>query len=385
MSSTFSSHGGIEETLRLLFTRLDTDEFRFGLCSITDAPQNIITVFHELDIERFCMKRTGYFFDAATTLRIYNIMKRFKADIVHTHRNKANLHARIAGYLAPKISIVTTHHDMEDIVFSKNPGLKRHKEFSPFDVHDVDHPDWITSILYPFLNVMLNRLNSKVISVSNSVRDIYTAHPGDRRFETVYAPYDETVYHYTCRRRKADGITLGTVGRLAKPKGHLYLLQAMKMLARYHGNIVLKIIGDGPIRSQIVSYIKNHRLSSQVRLCGELPHNAHLYDGIDIYIQPSVSEGCCIAVLEAMALGIPVIASNIDGLKELILPEKSGILVPAKNPDALTRAITDLIDNEEKALLLGKAASLQAKEKFSAATFASKMADIYRGFALDRR
>ncbi|MCP4350833.1 MAG: glycosyltransferase family 4 protein [Desulfobacterales bacterium] len=109
-----------------------------------------------------------------------------------------------------------------------------------------------------------------------------------------------------------------------------------------------------------------------------LPHDARLYEDTDICIQPSVFEGCSITILEAMGTGIPVIASNIDGPKELIIPGKTGILVPPKHPDALKDAVLDLIENKEKAVKIGNAGNLRASEKFSSKVFIDKMSQIYQ-------
>ncbi len=380
ITTNLSSHNGIEETIRILCHGLDPDLFKIGLCSIADGPEEILKEFRDLNIEIYCINRKGYFIDPFTTIRIIKTIKKFKAHIVHTHRNKANLHGRIAGFLTAGTFIVTTHHDMEDIVFSRTAALKKRSHFVSLDVFD-DYPDIVESTFYPFLNILLNLLNSKVIAVSNNVRSIYTSNPDDTRIETVYAPFDETAFKYNYEGFVVEKITLGTVGRLATPKGHICLLQAMKKLIGYRSDVHLKIIGDGPLRAEMKLFIKENKLEDNVTLCGNMTHNVNLYDGIDIYIQPSISEGCSITMLEAMGVGIPVIASDIDGPKELIIHNRTGILVPPKNPDALTEAILDLIENKDKAIKLGKAGNRRAREKYSSKIFIEKMSRIYQDLA----
>lgn len=379
ITTSISTYGGIEETLRILCDRLNPTLFRIGLCAIQDHPHEILEEFREMGVETYCLHRTGYFFDLITTLRVSSLIKQFKADIVHTHNDKGNLHGRAASFIAGKPAIVTTHHDLGDILFSKNPKLKTKRSSVLSEISGVDPYQWTHKTLYPFLNIGLNRLNAKVITVSNAVRDIYTSDPLDAHFETVYAPYDETIFRPNNEGFKTEKVTLGTVGRFCKQKGYVYLLQAMKLLVTSRSDIALRIIGDGPLRSDIETFVEENGLTNFVTLCGPLPHDAHLYDDIDIYIQPSVSEGCSITLLEAMGVGIPVIAGDTEGPGELIIPNETGILVPLRNPHALKDAVLHLIENREKARTLGRAGNRRAMACFSATIFIERMTRIYQG------
>ncbi len=378
ITTSLSTYGGIEETLRILCGRLDPGRFRIGVCTIKDRPGEVLTVFGEMGIEIFCLGRKGYFFDLLTTLKILRLIRRYRADIVHTHTNKGNLHGRIAAYLARKPLIVTTHHDFGDIGFSKNP---KHKKKGPSSI-EADHfrnpYNWVYAFLYPFLNVKLNALNAKIIAVSHAVRSVYTCTSDDQRFETVHAPFDDNLF-----TPKYDGfgnrrIVLGTVGRFSGQKGHLYLLRSLKLLVQTRSDIELRFIGDGPLKPKIKRYIEHNELGRFVQLCGSLPHNSRLYDGIDIYIQPSGAEGCSITLLEAMGVGIPVVAMDMGGPRELIIADKTGILVPPKNPLALKEAILRLIGDQKKALELGRSGQQRAREHFSAGIFIQKMTYIYQ-------
>ncbi len=378
VTTSISSYGGIEETLRVLCLRLNPDLFRIGICTIQDSPHEILDEFKEMDVEVYCIGRQGYFFDFFTALKIFHLIKSFKADIVNTHNNKGNFHGRIAAFLLKRPSIVTTHHDLGDIFFSKNPKLKKQKRSDLLEIHGINPYNLVHAVLYPYLNVKLNNLNSKVITVSDAVRDIYTSNPVDPRFETVYAPYDDTVFKMQYEGFKGRKIFLGTVGRFFRQKGHIYLLQAMKMLVQSRNDIELILIGDGPLKTDIERFIKENDLTSFVKILDCMPHDASLYDGIDIYIQPSVSEGCSITLLEAMGVGIPVIASDIEGPRELIISGKTGVLVPPKNPQALKDAVLRLIENKEKAAELGKTGNRRVLEKFSSNIFIRRMTGIYQ-------
>ncbi|MEE8301089.1 MAG: glycosyltransferase family 4 protein, partial [Candidatus Tectomicrobia bacterium] len=227
-------------------------------------------------------------------------------------------------------------------------------------------------------NIQFNLLNDKVIAVSNAVRKVYSANPQDTFYETVYAPFDHTLFKSCYFGFQHTKVTLGTVGSLVGQKGLFYLLHAMKNLRQYRHDIYLKVIGDGPLKSELEAFCSRYHLEPYVGLFGHLPHDANLYKDIDLYIQPSVSEGCSITLLEAMGTGIPVIASNIDGPRELIIPHQTGLLVTPKNVEALTDAIVELIENKEKAFRLGRAGQKRAAENFSAVHFIGKMSRIYQ-------
>ncbi|MCP4111378.1 MAG: glycosyltransferase family 4 protein [Desulfobacteraceae bacterium] len=380
ITTSLSKYGGIEETIRILCSRLDKRLFQVGICSITDSPGEILNEFKEMKAEIFCGSKKGRIFDIFTVLWVRKVIKSFQADIVHTHNNKGNFHGRLGSRFSRGVSIVSTHHDLGDLIFSKTPDMKKRIQ-GKFNAQSAQYENFIYSIVYPYLNIRMNQLNSKVITVSDTVRKIYTSDPDNRLFETVYAPFDETVFNNTRKGFKNKKIVLGTVGRLEMQKGHIYLLRAMAELVKVRKDIFLKIIGDGTLKKDIESFIKKNRLESHVILCGSLPHDARLYEDMDICIQPSVFEGCSITILEAMGTGIPVIASNIDGPKELIIPGKTGILVPPKHPDALKDVVLDLIENKEKVLKIGNAGNLRALEKFSSKVFIDKMSQIYQGLA----
>ncbi len=324
-------------------------------------------------------------FDFFTVLELRKVINAFGADVVHTHRNKGNLHGRIAAYLSPEVSIATTHHDMSDIKFSRTASLKHRPNFTTNDTFDDGRPNIMTSVIYPYLTITLNRLNHKVIGVSDSVRAIYTADPTDNRFETVYAPYDEAIFKPQRRRRETKKIVIGTVGRLVKPKGYIYLLQAAGKLIQANKGIRIEIIGDGPMRGELEGYIRENSLTDYITLPGVRPHDADLFEKFDVYVQPSISEGCSITLLEAMGCGLPVVASDIDGPRELIVSGKSGILVPPKNPLLLADAILDLINDTDKSRELGRAAAERVLNNYSSKVFASRMSKIYEEITADRR
>ncbi|TKJ37256.1 hypothetical protein CEE37_14175 [candidate division LCP-89 bacterium B3_LCP] len=377
VTTSLSRNGGIEETLRVLCKRLQGYEFQFAICSVLGSSKSVLDDFRDTDIPLFFGKYRGSVIDIRTTMWVRKVAKEFGANIIHTHNNKGNYHGRLAAKLAGNIPSVTTHHDMGDIRFSKTFQADKRPQ-GKFDDQGQELHDWIATFVWPFLNVNMDCLNSRVICVSNAVRNIHTPDPNDERFKIVYAPYDETIFNAPRQVTEKETITIGTVGRLVPQKGYPYLLEAFKELRTSVEHIRLRITGEGLFRPHLEELIRKNNLEEKVTLCGEHPHDAALYDGIDIYVQPSVSEGCSITLLEAMGMGLPVVASDLDGPREIVLNNETGVLVPPKDSSALSDAILGLIRNPVRAAKLGKAAQERARREFSSEAFAARMADIYR-------
>ncbi|KMP11580.1 hypothetical protein UR09_02985 [Candidatus Nitromaritima sp. SCGC AAA799-A02] len=360
--------GGIEETLRILCTYLNRRRFRVGLCVIQNPPKEVASLFEKLGVHIFPLGRKGYFFDLLTTLEVAKVIRQFKADIIHTHNNKGNLHGRLAARFLANAAITTTHHDLGDARFAKTPAARV----------DKIPGGWVERVLFPFLNVALNRFNHKIIVVSGAVAKIYALDGRDPRLEVIHAPFDENVFDDGVAPFRKGDLVLGSVGRLEWQKGFQSLLTAFQGIAAHHSKVRLDLVGEGSLRSQLESEVKEADLASRVRFRGALPHDSAIYREMDLYVQPAISEGSSITVLEAMGMGIPVVATDSGGPAELVLHGETGILVPAENPAALEEAIHYLIENPEKAIRMGETGRQRARDLFSSRRFIERMTQIYQ-------
>ena len=125
------------------------------------------------------------------------------------------------------------------------------------------------------------------------------------------------------------------------------------------------IIGEGPSRPRLEAQIRRLKLEQNVWLLGERKEVTAWLSSFDIFVLPSLWEGLPNSLLEAMALGLPAIASRVDGIPEVIENDKTGILVPPKEPAQLAIAIASLAGDSEKRTALGAAAKAEIGEKFS--------------------
>lgn len=163
-------------------------------------------------------------------------------------------------------------------------------------------------------------------------------------------------------KRIPDPITIVTVAALEEKKGHRYLLEACKLVLQSGIDFQCALIGDGPERSHLEAQVNELGLTDHVTLWGSQPRSEviSLLHGADLMVLPSVSldtgkqEGIPVALMEALALELPVVATDISGISELVEHEKTGLLVPERDAKALADAIIHLIQNPELASELGK-------------------------------
>jgi glycosyltransferase involved in cell wall biosynthesis len=172
-------------------------------------------------------------------------------------------------------------------------------------------------------------------------------------------PYGVDLDRFTPVDRPAgDRVIIGTAARLSPEKGLTYLLDAFKILhERYGDRLHLRIAGEGPDRAVLEQQVARLGLGGRVELSGWLDHLQvpAFLAGLDIFALPSTWEGFGVAAVEASAMRLPVVASNIHGIPDAVLDGKTGLLVPPKDPPALAAALAGLLDDPPQRIRLGSA------------------------------
>jgi glycosyltransferase involved in cell wall biosynthesis len=316
--------GGAEHMLYKIVTSYDPDKFKVSICCISEGGEiadKLIENGYDVTILKR-MKRHG--FDLRAVSGLYHLIKSRNIHILRTHQYHPNLYGRIAGTLARVPVIVPSFHNLYE--FPGAPKIHRR-----------------------IFNWLLSFHSDVVVAVSNAVAsDI-------RRFDWVSAEkikvmsdsIDTKEFNTDLSQREArrllglpeDTLIIGTVGRLDVQKGHRYLIEAASGLK----DIRIAIAGDGPLLSELKTYSDN--LKRDVIFMGMLmPEKVPLFlRAVDIFCFPSLWEGFGIAVAEAMAAGLPVVASDIPPLRGVL--GEAGILVPPGNAAELRKALKKLIDD----------------------------------------
>ena len=185
---------------------------------------------------------------------------------------------------------------------------------------------------------------------------------------------------------------VGTVGVLEPRKGHRFLVEAMAMLDRNGAGaacratksrgrpprIVAIIAGDGSLRDPLAAEIQRRGLGEAVRMVGRVDDARAILWALDIFAMPSLSEGLGVALLEAMACGLPAVASRVGGIVDAVDEGRTGMLVAAEDADALAGALARLSANAPARVAMGAAARARADEHFSMASMARRTVELYR-------
>ena len=172
-------------------------------------------------------------------------------------------------------------------------------------------------------------------------------------------------------------IIVGSVGRLVDDKGYDVLLQAISIARDKFKGVLFLIAGDGQDRQDLERQIMDLGLHERVKLLGELDNVPEILQVFDIYVQPSRREGMPLAVIEAMASELPIIASDIGGISKLLDGGKAGLLVEKENPQALSEALVSMIENEAFRNDYRERAFQQAKA-FSIDKIAGEYVNLYK-------
>jgi len=177
--------------------------------------------------------------------------------------------------------------------------------------------------------------------------------------------------------RIGPGIVLGTAGRLVEVKGIEYLLQAVSLLRREFPALRLEIAGSGPLREMLEAAVERSGLRQQVSFLGWIDDICTILPRWSVFVMPSLDEGFPIAALDAMAAGVPVVATAVGGVPELIDDGISGCLVPPRDVDALVSRIRSLLGDPSLCARIGAAGFARVRDHFNPAQMVESFVRLY--------
>jgi glycosyltransferase involved in cell wall biosynthesis len=216
----------------------------------------------------------------------------------------------------------------------------------------------------------------KVIAVSNYLRqELIASGLAPHRVVTVHNAIDpDVLVSAACVDRRKVRAELGigpdapvvlTVGRLNPEKGHRYLLESVQLACRHIPGLRVLVVGEGPLRAKLEANTRSLHLDVVVSFLDWRDDVASLMATSDLFVLPSTRESFGLVILEALALGVPVIATRVGGVPEIIQTGETGILVEPRNPEALADAMIWALTNPTQAGQLARQGQAVVRQRFS--------------------
>lgn len=351
--------GGAQRHLLQVMRRLDRERYAPEIWTTSAQRGELASAFEALDVPVHSFEIGATLMSPATIRACRRVARDWQArgiHIVHGYLFEGNLLGTIAGKLA------------------KRPVLLISKR--SLDVYDRWDRRWAA-----WWN---NRAATRVTVNAIAVRDVVMEHEGCPPSKIEHIPNGvplpdlSTPVAASEDDPRGDGPLVGMVGRLGWKKGYEYALEAFARLRERVSEVRVDIIGDGDLREDLAERAHTLGLDGTVRFLGQRTDVPERMRTFDCYVLSSVIEGMPNALLEAMALGRPVVTTNAGGSAEVAVDGESGLVVPTRDPDALASAIERVLTDELLRERISRAALVRVKKHFSEEAMMTALDTLYR-------
>jgi glycosyltransferase involved in cell wall biosynthesis len=360
--------GGAQAVVRLLLDNLDKEEFDVSLAvgnegfltRVATCDGVKVIVFPEL------VREISPFNDCLALIKLWKFFRKERFDLVHTHSSKAGIIGRVAAKLAGVPVVVHTVHGFPFHDFNGSLQNRFYEMLERFAAKMTDHLICVSE------KDRIKALQEGLMSED----DITTIPPGIdlRKYDlNVRANLKEKEFQFA----PSDQV-VGMIARLDKQKAPKdFVLAAERVLSQLK-QVKFILVGDGELWPFVTELVKAKNLSSNFVLAGSRTDIPELLASMDIYVLPSLWEGLSISLLEAMAMGKAVVATDIPGTREVVDNGVNGVLVPPSNPEALGNAILSLLRDPQRARAMGRAARKLVEQEFGVKNMTMKTRGLYR-------
>jgi glycosyltransferase involved in cell wall biosynthesis len=323
-----------------------------------------------MGIDAFYAIDEDYKLDIRGMRHLLRLLREHQIDILHCHCYKSDLYGLILSRFH-KMQLVTTVHG----------PLASWKYFWASQ-------NWRVRYLYDQLDLKILRFYKQVIVVSESMRGTVLRHGAkNERVITIHNAIDSK--HFTKNEERgaafrrargipADAVVVGAVGRLNGEKDYPTLFKAAQLLVQDGVKVLFTIAGGGPLEQDLKQQVAAMGLQDHVIFLGHNQDVREIYDAMDIYALSSTREGLPNTVLEALAMEVPVVATDVDGVGEVITDGVDGILLPAQDPGRLAAGIRRLLEDAALRARFVSAGRTRVEEHFSFSRRMRKIERIYR-------
>jgi glycosyltransferase involved in cell wall biosynthesis len=349
--------GGTErlviETIKAL-----KDTFSMAVCCL-DEPGSLAAELTSIGVPLTVLNRQPGFHPSLGR-RLAALAREHNAGVLHCHHYTPFVYGCCARAWYRHAQIVFTEHGRLN---DAGPSLKRRAanrllRTVPSAVYAVSHD-----------------LSRHMVAEGFSQRQVQVRHNGI--LPTTRTPDTDRAAARHTLDLPPDAFVIGAVGRLDPVKGLDTLLQAMVRIRLREPRVILVLIGEGPERQRIEDEISRLHLQSVVRLAGFRADVGAIMSAFDVYVNCSTTEGISLTILEAMATALPVVASAVGGTPEIVIDGQTGLLVPARDADALAAAILRVGSLPDGGAALGAAGRARVRAEFSLDQMVNEYARAY--------
>ena len=364
--------GGAEKLLYAELQGMDTRRFQPMVCCLREkgpmGERIEASGVPVVALNRMKHKR----FDLEIIRILKKLMLRERIQVVHTHLYDGGRYGRLAAWRSKVPCVVATFHN---VYVRRRPRIH-------------------------LTNRLLGHISDRIIAVSNSVKDDLIRFDGlpPDKIQVLHNTIDLKAFQEPHDReavRRAHGIeasdiVVGWVARLAKQKGHKFLLEAMQLMSESYPNLRLLLIGDGPLKQRLVDQTHDLGLDNRVLFTGTSHQVPELMSAMDVFVLPSLWEGLPLVIGEAMAAGVPVVGTDVGGVSELVINGRTGILIPPGQPQAIRNAVENVLKQPDRTRTMVENARQHVEKLFSTSDHTSRLQDLYleilcsKGFTLVR-
>ena len=287
---------------------------------------------HKSRITNLFLLITGIF-------RLVKLLRSSKIDVIETFTPDSNILGLFAAWLARTPVRIASHHGY---IEGANPWSSRlhgwmvNRGFAHCLVAVSEQVRRIA-----ISEEMINP--EKVVVILNGIAPVQASKSKNELRNQIFRELE----------MQADDLLLLSVGRLAIQKGHTYLLDAVPEVLKQFPNAHFAIVGDGHLRSSLQEQVSKLGLGACVHLLGTRADISDLLFAADVFVLPSLWEGLPLVLLEAMSAGLPVVATQVEGVQSIIVNNKNGSLIPSKDVGAIAAALIDILGDPETRIRFG--------------------------------
>jgi len=347
----------------------DGSEFQYSVWSLYQPPihRNPQALLAGVGADYKVFKMSRSFLDLRVLFPLVQQLRAHRPTILHCHLVRANLYGRVAAKMAGIPVVVNTLHNIEEYMQGGGIIFGSVRRFEQMTAR------WV----------------SKYVAVSEAVRQeaINCLHLPPDKIATILNAIDLVPYRCGSIDRsavraelgiQAEDVVVGSVGRLHRQKNYPFLIRMAKTIGAKLRNVRFVIIGDGEDRQSLERMIAHFGLQDSILLPGYRPDIPRVLGGFDIFVLPSSYEGLSIALMEAMAAGLPSIVTDVGGNAEAVVHAETGFVLLPGDEEGFTSSLETLLRNPDLRQSMGRAARERVVKLFDAERLTQEYVGLYQ-------